>query len=97
MIDLLPTEDEYHEDDMKQAKGLINADGTHPKFFSNIHPRVVLKHFEWMKTYGISGGELRSECIHYIDCIYTLTILHRYKPYSNAYAFHGIDTFSKQS
>ena len=55
MIDMLPLEDEYHPDDMKEAISLINADGTHPKFFSNIHPRVVLKHFEWMKTYGISG------------------------------------------
>ena len=48
MMDMLPTEDEYDEEDMNESTGLVNADGSHPKFFSNARPRVVLKHFEWM-------------------------------------------------
>ena len=40
--------DEYDEEDMNASTGLVNADGSHPKFFSNARPRVVLKHFEWM-------------------------------------------------
>ena len=30
-------------------------DGSSAKFYSNAKPKVVLKHFEWMKTYGLTG------------------------------------------
>jgi hypothetical protein len=30
-------------------------DGMNSKFFSSARPNVVLKHFQWMATYGISG------------------------------------------
>ena len=60
VVDMYPTTDEYDEDDMKET-GIIyrNGNGTLPtsyaKFFSSAKPKVVMKHFEWMETYGISG------------------------------------------
>lgn len=53
-IDMYPTTDEYDEADLRES-GVILPDGSYAKFFSSYKPNVVLKHFEWMKTYGITG------------------------------------------
>ena len=53
-IDMYPTMNEYDADDMKQS-GVLMPDGTNSQFFSSARPNVVLKHFEWMATYGIAG------------------------------------------
>ena len=53
-VDMYPTTDEYDEDDLHES-GIMLSDGSSAKFFSNVRPKVVLKHFEWMATYGISG------------------------------------------
>mmetsp|Transcript_12128 Transcript_12128/g.25829 ORF Transcript_12128/g.25829 Transcript_12128/m.25829 type:complete len:124 (+) Transcript_12128:303-674(+) len=31
-------------------------DGSYAKFFSSVRPNVVLKHFEWMSDYGMTGA-----------------------------------------
>ncbi|KAL3765616.1 hypothetical protein ACHAW5_008273 [Stephanodiscus triporus] len=53
-VDMYPTTDEYSVDDMKQS-GVIMPDGNYSNFFSSARPNVVLKHFQWMVTYGITG------------------------------------------
>ena len=53
-IDMYPTTDEYDSTDLVET-GITMPDGTYAKFFSSYKPNVVLKHFEWMQTYGISG------------------------------------------
>ena len=52
--DVYPTIDEYDDADMRTS-GIRMKDGSFAKFFSSARPNVVLKHFEWMQTYGISG------------------------------------------
>ena len=53
-IDFYPTTDEYDEDDLHDANIALH-DGSKAQFFSSTRPKVVLKHFEWMATYGITG------------------------------------------
>jgi len=53
-IDMYPTTDEYDSTDLVES-GIKMPDGTYAKFFSSFKPNVVLKHFEWMQTYGITG------------------------------------------
>ena len=54
-VDMYPTTDEYDDDDMQSTSSIRMMDGSYAKFFSSVKPKVVLKHFEWMQTYGISG------------------------------------------
>jgi hypothetical protein len=54
-VDMYPTTDEYHVGDVKESS-ILMPDGSHAKFFSSARPKVVLKHFEWMATYGITGA-----------------------------------------
>lgn len=53
-VDMYPTTDEYDVEDLRES-GIRLNDGRNATFFSNVRPKVVLKHFEWMTTYGISG------------------------------------------
>ena len=55
MIDLFPETDEYDDEDLKESTGIVLPDGSNAKFYSNVRPKVVLKHFEWMRTYGLTG------------------------------------------
>lgn len=42
-------------DDEKFPTAFQHADGRVAQVFSSHHPRTVLRHFEWMQTYGIDG------------------------------------------
>eukprot|EP00579_Thalassiosira_antarctica_P017962 CAMPEP_0201927842 /NCGR_PEP_ID=MMETSP0903-20130614/19609_1 /ASSEMBLY_ACC=CAM_ASM_000552 /TAXON_ID=420261 /ORGANISM="Thalassiosira antarctica, Strain CCMP982" /LENGTH=633 /DNA_ID=CAMNT_0048466135 /DNA_START=34 /DNA_END=1932 /DNA_ORIENTATION=+ len=53
-IDSFPTTDEYDDEDLIET-GIPMKDGSYAKFYSSVKPRVVMKHFEWMATYGITG------------------------------------------
>lgn len=35
--------------------GFTHPDGSRAHLFSSAHPKTVLRHFEWMRTYGIDG------------------------------------------
>ncbi len=35
--------------------GIPMKNSSHAKFYSVAKPKVILKHFEWMETYGITG------------------------------------------
>ncbi len=54
-IDLYPEMDEYDNYDLMESKVMMK-DGSRAKFFSSVRPKVVLKHFEWMRDYGITGA-----------------------------------------
>eukprot|EP01082_Thalassiosira_pseudonana_P015157 g13778.t1 g13778 contig9:413217-414998(+) len=53
-IDMYPLMDEYDERDLEVSNIKLN-NGELAKFYSNWKFRTVLKHFEWMEEYGISG------------------------------------------
>jgi hypothetical protein len=53
-VDMYPSMDEYDPSDLKESNMLMK-DGTKAKFFSAARPNVVLKHFQWMRDYGIAG------------------------------------------
>ena len=55
IVDMYPTIDEYDPNDVMET-GINMPDGTRAKFYSSVRPNVVLKHFEWMREYGISGA-----------------------------------------
>ncbi|KAL3810211.1 hypothetical protein ACHAXA_006351 [Cyclostephanos tholiformis] len=55
MVDFYPAIDEYDVGDLMES-GVKMPDGTYAKFFSSARPNVVLKHFQWMAAYGISGA-----------------------------------------
>ena len=46
--------DEYDAADLGESD-LLMSDGSYAKFYSAARPNVVMKHFEWMEEYGISG------------------------------------------
>ncbi len=54
-IDMFPATDEYDEEDLFETS-IPMRDGTRAKFYSTAKPNVVRKHFEWMRTYGITGA-----------------------------------------
>lgn len=41
------------------APGFTHPDGTQAELFSSDDPRTVLRHFEWMRDYGIDGAWLQ--------------------------------------
>ena len=55
-VEMYPAIDEYDDDDLAPAPHMRMGDGSGARFFSSARPNVVLKHFEWMRTYGIRGA-----------------------------------------
>lgn len=54
-VDLWPDIAEYDEDELYPS-GFLNADGTPAKTFSSYNRKTVLRHFQWMRDYGIDGA-----------------------------------------
>lgn len=51
-VEMYPHMDEYDDEDLMESN-MHHKDGTKVKFFSSVRPKVVKKHFEWMREYGI--------------------------------------------
>jgi hypothetical protein len=58
-IDLWPDMADYGDDERYPAPGFAHPDGTPAALFSPENPRTVLRHFEWMRNYGIDGAWLQ--------------------------------------
>jgi len=54
-IDLWPEMSEYDADE-RFSTGFTNADGSAAEVFSSYHQKTVVRHFEWMRDYGIDGA-----------------------------------------
>ena len=53
-VEMYPNMEEYDDEDLMESN-ILMRDGRKAKFYSAARPKVVLKHFEWMRDYGISG------------------------------------------
>lgn len=54
-VDLWPDVSEL-DDDERYATGFNHADGSVAEVFSSTNRKTVLRHFKWMKDYGIDGA-----------------------------------------
>ncbi len=54
-VDLWPDISEYGADELFDT-GFRSADGSPARVFSSINKTTVLRHFEWMRDYGIDGA-----------------------------------------
>ncbi|NKB71864.1 MAG: T9SS type A sorting domain-containing protein [Candidatus Latescibacteria bacterium] len=44
------------DEDEKYSTDFVFADGAPAYVFSSVHPKTVMRHFQWMKEYGIDGA-----------------------------------------
>ena len=54
-VDMWPDMTDYGPDERYPVPGFTYPDGTPACLFSSCNPRTVLRHFEWMRDYGIDG------------------------------------------
>lgn len=54
-VDLWPDMLEFTADEKYQVPGWTLPDGSQAYLFSSANKRTVLRHFQWMETYGIDG------------------------------------------
>jgi len=54
-VDLWPDVSEYDDDEL-YTTGFFHADGTGAKTFSSHNRKTVIRHFKWMRDYGIDGA-----------------------------------------
>jgi hypothetical protein len=58
-FEMWPDMTEYGADERFPAPGFAHADGRQAELFSSDNARTVLRHFEWMRDYGIDGAWLQ--------------------------------------
>ncbi len=54
-FEMWPDMREYSRAEKIAVPGFTYPNGQPAHLFSSVHPRTVLRHFEWMKRYGIQG------------------------------------------
>jgi len=57
-VDLWPDMSEFDAED-RYATGFTHADGSTAEVFSSANRRTVVRHFQWMRDYGIDGAFLQ--------------------------------------
>jgi hypothetical protein len=57
-VDMLPDVSELSPSELCDS-GLVARDGKPVSFFSDMNPKTVDRHFQWMETYGIDGVALQ--------------------------------------
>lgn len=58
-FEMWPDVSEYGSDELYAAPGFTSPDGKPASLFSSDNPATVLRHFEWMRDYGIDGAFLQ--------------------------------------
>jgi len=58
-FDMWPDMTDYSASERYPAPGFTYPDGRQAELFSSDHPRTVLRHFEWMRDYGLDGAWLQ--------------------------------------
>jgi hypothetical protein len=61
-IDTWPDLSEYGADEKAAVPGFTYPDGSQAYMYSAQNPKTVLRHFQWMKQYGIDGVWLSEFC-----------------------------------
>jgi hypothetical protein len=61
-LDTWPDMNEYDPDERTPVPGFTNPDGSPATMYSAQNPKTVLRHFQWMKQYGIDGVWLSEFC-----------------------------------
>ncbi|MDB4925044.1 RICIN domain-containing protein [Mucilaginibacter sp.] len=61
-LDTWPDMSQYDADEKTVVPGFTNPDGSPATMYSAQNPKTVLRHFQWMKDYGIDGVWLSEFC-----------------------------------
>jgi len=61
-LDTWPDMSQYDADEKTVVPGFTNPDGTPATMYSAQNPKTVMRHFQWMKDYGIDGVWLSEFC-----------------------------------
>lgn len=61
-LDTWPDMSQYDADEKTVVPGWTNPDGSPATMYSAQNPKTVLRHFQWMKQYGIDGAWLSEFC-----------------------------------
>lgn len=64
-IDTWPDLSEYSKDEKYAVPGFTYPDGSQAYLYSAQNYKTVLRHFQWMKQYGIDGVWLSEFCSHF--------------------------------
>jgi hypothetical protein len=64
-FDTWPDLSEYRTDEKYAIPGFTYPDGSPASLYSALNYKTVLRHFEWMKQYGIDGVWLSEFCGHF--------------------------------
>lgn len=64
-FDMWPDMRAYSADEKTAVPGFTYPDGSQAYLYSAQNPKVVLRHFQWMKEYGIDGVWLSEFCDHF--------------------------------
>jgi hypothetical protein len=81
-FDMWPDMSEYKADEKTAVPGYTLPDGSQAYLYSAQNSKAVLRHFQWMKKYGIDGVWLSEFCDHFPygrqanDTITVYTIMH---------------------
>jgi hypothetical protein len=81
-FDMWPDMSEYKTDEKTAVPGFTLPDGSQAYLYSAQNSKAVMRHFKWMKQYGIDGVWLSEFCDHFpygrqaYDTITVYTIMH---------------------
>lgn len=64
-FDTWPDMSEYSAEEKAVVPGFTHPDGSKSYLYSAQNPKTVLRHFQWMKQYGIDGVWLSEFCDHF--------------------------------
>jgi len=89
-FDMWPDMSEYTADEKTAVPGFTYPDGSQAYLYSAQNPKVVMRHFQWMKEYGVDGVWLSEFCDHFAggrqenDTTTVLTIMRNVKAAATA-------------